>query len=75
MKFRKKPTVIEATQFNGNDTPGVFTDDRGLPYVVTIQGQRAMVSPGDWIIEEPDGKGHYPCEPGVFAERYERVEE
>lgn len=77
-KFRRKPVnaTIEAVQYDGaNIPPVVFHDEDGKPYVVTIQGQRAPVSPGDWIITEPDGKGHYPCEPGVFADRYEQVEE
>jgi hypothetical protein len=75
-KFRRKPVVIEAEQFNGlNDPRGVFRrveDDS--PYVVTIHGQRCYIEPGDWIIPEPDGVHYYPCKPGIFADTYEPAE-
>lgn len=41
--------------------------------VVTIHGQEANVVDGDWIIEEPDGKHHYPCKPDIFEQTYEKV--
>ena len=76
-KFRKKPIVVEAFQFDGqsaNDPPGVFRreeDDR--PYVMTIHNQPCYVMPGDWIISEPDGVHFYPCKPDVFEATYEPV--
>jgi len=91
MKFRKKPVVIEATQFFENRQPwprGVkpatlqhnLPRDRdywpaGAPVVVTIHGQTTRVRDGDWIITEPDGKHFYPCKPDIFAATYEPVEE
>lgn len=39
-------------------------------YVVTIHGQRAYLSPGDWVIEESDGLHHYPCTDQEFRARY-----
>jgi hypothetical protein len=44
------------------------------PYVVTAQQQRAYLTPGDWIITEPNGVDHYPCKPDIFEQRYERAE-
>ena len=39
-------------------------------WIDTVQGGH-MVCPGDWIITEPSGIGHYPCKPDVFALKYE----
>jgi hypothetical protein len=41
------------------------------PYVVTVHEQRAYLSPGDWIIEEPRGGRYYPCKPDIFNATYE----
>lgn len=77
MKYRKKPVVIEAEQFDGkpcNDPVGVLRrPEDNSPYVVTIHGQRCYVVPGDWIIPEPDGVHFYPCKPDIFEATYEKV--
>lgn len=71
MKFRKKPVVIEATQwFKDGDHPKVKLGQR--PFVETLEGPM-LVSPGDWIITGVQGE-HYPCKPEVFEATYERVE-
>ena len=76
MKFRKKPVVIEATQwFKMGDHPAVIRDpvtvDRHCG-VETLEGfMRA--SPGDWIITGVKGE-HYPCKPDIFEQTYEAVE-
>lgn len=76
-KFRKKPVVIDAVQFDGipaNDPPGVWRrPEDNSPYVVTIHDQRCYVVAGDWIIPEPDGIHYYPCKPDIFAKTYEAV--
>lgn len=82
-KYRKKPIVIEASQFfhEAPMLPGVAyepdPEGKGLgrAYVVTIHGQRAYLADGDWVITEPDGRHHYPCKPDVFAATYEPVME
>lgn len=77
MKFRKKPVVIDAVQFTNGpvDPVGVFRRVEDFsPYVVTIHDQRCYVSPGDWIIPEPDGVHFYPCKPDIFEATYEAVE-
>lgn len=74
-RYRKRPVVVEAIQFTNrlaDDPPGVYRREEDLtPYVVTIHGQRAYLSPGDWIVTEPDGGHHYPVKPDIFAVTYE----
>lgn len=80
-KFRKKPVVIEAEQFDGNSARGVCRlscdprfDGDDQPHVHTIHaGQICAVEKGDWIIPEPDGLHFYPCKPDIFAATYEPV--
>ena len=76
MKFRKKPVVIEATQwFKYGDHSAVEKHDReeGFGKVYTLEGEH-IVTPGDWIITGVKGE-HYPCKPDIFEMTYERVEE
>lgn len=77
-KFRKKPVVVEAVQwFPGSDPesePFGIYNDAGLYLLPTISGE-AQIAPGDWIIAEMDGSGHYPCKPDIFAATYEPVDE
>ena len=87
MKYRKKPVVIEATQwFKMGDHPMVSqaTDGasanwlrrQGLPEgslgeIRTLEGMM-FVTPGDWIITGVKGE-HYPCKPDIFEMTYEAV--
>lgn len=77
MKFRSKPTEIEANLFTDAATApiGVRTREDGSCYVITIHGQETEVTPGDWIILEPgsDGMRAYPCKPDIFDKRYEPI--
>lgn len=80
-QYRKKPVVIEATQWRGpgHELPGVLkrVGQYGPPdcyYVITIHGQETYIAQGDWIITESDGVHHYPCKPEVFRASYEAVE-
>jgi hypothetical protein len=74
MKFRKKPVVVEATQwFKNGDHPAVR--DVGLKrlgWIETLEGGH-HVTPGDWIITGVKGE-HYPCKPDIFEMTYERAE-
>ena len=82
MKFRKKPVVIEATQwFKMGDHPAVggypnwltYTHDKSrLGWVETLEGGH-IVTPGDWIITGVQGE-HYPCKPDIFEATYEPAE-
>jgi hypothetical protein len=75
MKYRKKPVVIEATQwFKDGDHPAVYQGGlSGCYYVGTLEDE-VRVRPGDWIIAGVKGE-HYPCKPDIFEMTYERVEE
>jgi hypothetical protein len=76
MKFRKKPVVVEAEQFDGT----VEEANRiGLEVTVTEMGVRTLegfmkASPGDWIITGVKGE-RYPCKPDIFEKTYELVSE
>ena len=85
-KFRKKPVVIEAVQYepgmeDGFEVAGFYFDNsrpipRGQvkkPAIKTLEGYH-VISPGDWIITGVKGE-RYPCKPDIFAQTYEAVEE
>jgi hypothetical protein len=80
-KFRKKPIVIEATQwFKDGDHPAVEcrTVNPNLCvgmffYIKTLEGEH-IVTPGDWIITGVKGE-HYPCKPDIFEMTYEEVQD
>lgn len=72
MKFRKKPVVIDATQwFKMGDHESVTSFENGCGWVDTLEGGH-VVTPGDWIITGVKGE-HYPCKPDIFDMTYERV--
>jgi hypothetical protein len=73
MKFRKKPVVIDATNFQPemNTWPeGVYEAADGY-YIDTLEG-RHTVTPGDWIVTGVRGE-RYPVKPDIFVETYEPV--
>lgn len=81
MKFRKKPVVIEAKQFNGSQGKydmfmefPIEHDECGEHITIpTLEGNhRADV--GDWVITGVKGE-LYPCKPDIFEMTYEPVEE
>lgn len=88
-KFRKKPVVIEAIQFDGSTTSAVALEDwmRGRIYIQPSINTRDLrdleirtlegvmnARPSDWIIKGVRGE-FYPCKPDVFAATYEPVED
>lgn len=86
MKFRKKPIVIEAKQWDGdwremkewanNQSDGSGThlsfDMRGFLAVHTLEG-RMKVELLDWVICGVKGE-FYSCKPDIFKESYERAD-
>ena len=79
-KYRKKPIVIEAIQFNGRNSADIheFCGDKirepiGKDYleIETLEGVH-IVSPGDYIIKDIKGE-FYPCKPDKFEATYEKV--
>lgn len=78
MKFRKKPVVIEAVQWQNNiDEIKEFTSvnvSRGKAdtlMIPTLEGLM-MASLGDWIIKGIQGE-IYPCKPNIFEATYDKV--
>ena len=83
MKFRKKPVVIEATQFNyidgidGEKTKTLATSlglsvNKGVSKIweiPTLEGWH-IVRDGDWIITGIKGE-KYACKPDIFELTYE----
>lgn len=79
-KYRKKPVVIEAVQWTGQNVSDIckFTERDvnhliagGQLYIATLEGvHRASV--GDFIIKGVKGE-FYPCKPDIFAQTYEPV--
>lgn len=77
-KFRKKPAVIEAMQWNGppddaalEKFAGHFASIGAEVYITTLEGSM-RVSPGDWVIRGVKGE-FYPCKPDIFEATYEKV--
>lgn len=82
-KFRKKPVVIDAVQFDaGSPSPAVSfagTDraylvgdgDGPVDYMIikTLEGDM-RADDGDWIIKGVKGE-FYPCKPDIFAATYD----
>lgn len=81
MKYKKKPVVVEAIQFVGNNFNEVeqfakgktLYDILGRFYIDTLEGEM-LVSKGDYIIKGVEGE-LYPCKPDIFHKTYEEVEE
>lgn len=87
-KFRKKPVVIDAWQFNGQDRmewPEPMASDERMSAVLhpqkpmlvaikiyTLEGEMTA-DIGDWIICGVEGE-LYPCKPDIFEATYEPAE-
>lgn len=79
-KFRKKPVIIEAIQFTGDNVSDCLefaglnietTTEKAL-IISTLEG-RMICSIGDYIIKGVKGE-FYPCKPDIFEQTYEKVE-
>jgi hypothetical protein len=82
MKFRKKPVVIEAMQWTGENTtellhwmfPDIEPEATANNLTIkTIEGEM-RATPMDWIIRGIKGE-FYPCKPDIFDQTYEPVGE
>ncbi len=83
-KYRKKPVVIEAVQFDGSTESGRQIDDwsngctrhLGVCNEITINTLEGEMrgKKGDWIIKGIKGE-FYPCKPDIFEATYEPVAE
>ena len=84
MKYRKKPIVIEAIQWNGINLEELkwFMKEQFKDVTVselsfelqipTLEGTMT-VSLGDYIIRGVNGE-YYPCKPDIFQKTYEKAE-
>jgi hypothetical protein len=79
-KFRKKPVVIEAIRWDGNNEyeiaefmPGKFnvSDSGAKLFIETLEGCMTADTL-DWIIKGVKGE-FYPCKPDIFEATYEAV--
>jgi hypothetical protein len=81
MRFRKRPIVIEAWQWQGQPidnwppwvTWGASVDEANTRRLTinSLEG-RLSADLGDWIIQGIRGE-LYPCKPDIFTETYEPV--
>lgn len=82
MKYRKKPVVIEAMQWLGDNFIEIDKfitsyhetyPKTGKVVIATLEGDM-IASIGDWIIHGVRGE-FYPCKPDIFEKTYEPVQE
>ena len=83
MRYRKKPVVVEAIQYTGNNIEEIWdaftaadvygpVEDDPHAYILTLEG-RMRCKIGDYIIRGVRGE-LYPCAKDIFEETYEKVE-
>lgn len=79
-KYRKKPVIIEAIQWDGSFEGSLFARDflkckheilKKCIRIKTLEGTMEAV-PGDFIIKGVGGE-FYPCKPDIFEKTYEKV--
>lgn len=81
-KFRKKPVIIEAMQWTGENYEEIskwlhsygkpsFAINDGRLVVPTLEGD-IYATIGDWIIKGVKGE-FYPCKPDIFELTYEKI--
>ena len=77
-KYRKKPVIIEAVQWNGknlteidNFVGGSLKIEGSSLVINTLEGDMEA-SINDYIIKGVNGE-FYPCKPDIFDKTYERA--
>lgn len=84
MKYKKKPVVIDAVQWDGTKKswdaimsmgdvpwkPGEMFTDTFI--ITTLEGDH-LVSKGDYVIRGVAGE-FYPCKPDIFDQTYDNAE-
>lgn len=82
IKFRKKPIVVEAIQWDGTPDRAqeiiewsggqvALSVSKTLLEIFTLEGLHQAIT-GDWIIKGVQGE-FYPCKPDIFEQTYEPV--
>lgn len=81
-RYRKKPVVIEAVQFLGDENLQEILEWMGdndviamgdYMRILTLEGEMTA-NRSDWIIKGVKGE-FYPCKPDIFEATYEPVKE
>lgn len=84
MKYKKKPIVVEAVQWTGDNIDEIFgfctaayldadnTRNEVELHIRTREGG-LVANDGDYIIKGIQGE-YYPCKPDVFERTYELIE-
>lgn len=81
-RYRKKPVVIDAIQYDGSNSveiesfsEGNITKNGGKSDFMTVKSLEGNVVAvtGDWIIKGVNGE-FYPCKPDIFEKTYEKVD-
>ena len=88
MKYRKKPVVIDAIQFDGgnykqifdwvgqwepeDDGPGMWSGDDEKTLIIDTLEGEMRANEGGWIIRGIQGE-FYPCKSDIFVATYEKV--
>ena len=78
-KYRKKPVVIEAVQYNLSNKNEIVEWSKGIIrkkltsglVCETLEGNM-VISPFDFVIKGVNGE-FYPCKPDIFEKTYEEV--
>lgn len=82
MKYRKKPVIIEAMQWNGNNATEIAEFSKGSKRYIEFEGNICRIetlegvmtaSLNDYIIKGVKGE-FYPCKPDIFQQTYELAE-
>jgi hypothetical protein len=79
-RFRKKPVVVEAIQFMGENVDAIIefcgSKVKSHPVtgvvIITLEGYMTA-SNLDWIIKDVNGE-FYPCKPDIFEKTYESAD-
>ena len=80
-KYKKKPVVIEALQFDSENVseminfigafPHEYFHDKGLIIIHTLEGEH-NVRHGDYVVRGIYDE-YYPVKPDIFKDTYEQV--
>ena len=81
MKFRKKPVVVDAMQWNGANVDEILgfilakgsARRAGDSILIDTLECSMRADQGDWIIKDVKGE-FYPCKPDIFEDTYEALD-
>lgn len=82
MKFKKRPIIVEAFQYNIDPRPDWFMDKVSSLEIITTESHCKILTlegimegrVGDFIIKGIKNE-IYPCKPEIFIATYEKVED